>query len=103
VSLGTPSYRLHKPSGQAIVALDQRDIYLGLYGLPQSQPEYDRLIAEWLLNGRRLRQPAYAGPGDITVNELALAYLAFAAGSYVKNGQPTAEATTIGCAVRALS
>jgi len=26
-----PSYRLHKPSGQAVVTLDSRDHYLGVY------------------------------------------------------------------------
>src|SRR5262245_16166113 len=52
--LRTPSYRLHKPSGQAVVTLDGRDIYLGQYGTPRSRAEFDRILAEWLSNGRRL-------------------------------------------------
>ena len=71
----TPSYRLHKPSGQAVVTLDGRDVYLGKHDTPQSKAEYDRLIAEWLANGRRL--PAAAGgpsASPLSVNELALAY-----------------------------
>jgi hypothetical protein len=32
-TLRTPSYRHHKPSGQAVVTLEGRDIYLGRYGL----------------------------------------------------------------------
>ena len=36
-----PSYRLHKPSGQAVVTLDGRDFYLGAYGTPASKAEYD--------------------------------------------------------------
>jgi hypothetical protein len=46
VSVRTPSYRLHKPSGQAVVTLDSRDFYLGKYGSPESRAEYDRLISE---------------------------------------------------------
>src|SRR5271166_6097771 len=72
-TLRTPSYRHHKPSGQAVVTLDGRDIYLGRYGSPESRAEFDRLLAEWLSNGRRL--PAPASGSDLTVNELASAYL----------------------------
>jgi integrase len=49
-----PSYREHKASGQAVVTLNGKDIYLGRYGTKASHAEYDRLIAEWLANGRRL-------------------------------------------------
>lgn len=40
-----PSYRLHKASGQAIVTLDGRDQYLGVYDTSESKENYDRLIA----------------------------------------------------------
>ncbi len=53
-TLRTPSYRLHKPTGSAVVTLDGRDVYLGKYGTPVSRAEYDRILAEWLVNGRRL-------------------------------------------------
>lgn len=49
-----PTYRLHKPSGRAVVALDGHDFYLGRHGSPTSLAEYDRLIGEWLANGRCL-------------------------------------------------
>ena len=42
----TPSYRYHKPSGQAVVTLNGRDIYLGRYGSPETRAEFDRLLAE---------------------------------------------------------
>ena len=45
----TPSYRLHKPSGQARVIINGEHIYLGKYGTPESYDRYDRLVAEWLL------------------------------------------------------
>ena len=50
----TPSYRLHKPTGQAVVRIAARDHYLGKHGTIESHEKYDRLIAEWLTNGRRL-------------------------------------------------
>ena len=94
-TLRTPSYRHHKPSGQAVVTLDGRDIYLGRYGTPQSRAEFDRLLAEWLSNGRRLPAPASANGTDLSVNELSLAYLAFADGYYTKRGKPTSEPGSI--------
>ena len=47
-----PAYRLYKRTGQAVVTLDGNDLYLGPYGSAESRQEYDRLIAEWLTNGR---------------------------------------------------
>ncbi len=38
-NLRTPSYRLHKPTGLAVVTLDGRDIYLGRFGSAESRPE----------------------------------------------------------------
>jgi hypothetical protein len=49
-----PTYGLHKPSGQAIVTLppEYMVMYLGPYGSVESRRHYDRIIAEWLANGR---------------------------------------------------
>lgn len=99
-TLRTPSYRHHKPSNQAVVTLDGRDIYLGRYGSPDSRAEFDRLLAEWLANGRRL--PAPASGSDLTVNELVLPYLRHADVYYVKNGKPTVEPGNIRLAIRPL-
>lgn len=46
----TPSYRLHTPSGLAVVTIDGKDIYLGRHGTPESEEQYHRLIVEWLAN-----------------------------------------------------
>jgi hypothetical protein len=97
-----PSYRLHKPTGLAVVTIGGRDVYLGKHGTPESRAEYDRLIAEWLATARR---PIVAGPdsgADLTVNEMLLAYLRHADGYYVKNGQPTTEPANIRLAIRPL-
>jgi integrase len=104
-SLRTPSYRLHKPSGQAVVTLGGRDIYLGRHDTPESAAEYDRVIAEWLAHGRRLHAPnpgSASGLSDLTVNEVMLAYLRHADAYYVKNGRPTKEPVNIRLALRPL-
>ena len=85
-----PSYRRHKASGQAVVTLDGKDFYLGPHGTKASHTEYDRVVAEWLANGRQLPRSG-GGPTDVTINELVAAYWQFARGYYVKNGRPTDE------------
>ena len=35
----TPSDHLHKPTGQSVVTLNGRDIYLGHHGTPESKAE----------------------------------------------------------------
>lgn len=47
-----PSYRHHKPSGNAVVTLCGRDIYLGPHDTRLSHDNYDRVVAEWLAAGR---------------------------------------------------
>jgi integrase len=84
-SLRVPSYRRHKPTDQAVVTIDGRDIYLGKWNSAASRAEYNRLIGEWLAAGRRLP----VSGNDITVAELSRAYLAHAKSYYVKNGKPT--------------
>ena len=43
-----PSYRLHKPTGLAVVTIPidgrPKDFYLGPYGTPASKTEYAKLI-----------------------------------------------------------
>jgi integrase len=79
-----PSYRRHRPTGQAVVTVDGKDLYLGLWGTATSKSEYDRLIGEWIANGRRLKNEV-----KISVNELIAAYIEFALGYYRKHGRPT--------------
>jgi hypothetical protein len=97
-----PSYRLHRPTGQAVVTLNGRDFYLGRHGSPESRAEYDRLIVEWISNGRRLPAPTSEAGSDLSINELLLAYLCHADGYYVKNGEPTTEPVNIRLAIRPL-
>lgn len=89
-----PSYRHHKPTGQAVVTINGRDIYLGKWNTTASRVEYDRLIAEFLANGRRLQSNA-----DATVVEVLNAYRKFAESYYRKGGQVTSE---YGCILESL-
>lgn len=85
-ALRVPSYRRHKPTGQAVVTLDGRDIYLGRHGTQSSRKEYDRLIGEWLAGGRQLPKSS----NDLTVAEVAASYLRWAKGYYrTKDGRPS--------------
>lgn len=104
-----PSYRLHKVSGHAVVALNGRDVYLGCYGSDESKAEYDRLIAEWLANQRLYVDPGPVGAEteierrDLQLNELFLAYWDFATGYYVKDGKPSGELEPIRQAMKPLT
>jgi hypothetical protein len=78
---GTPSYRRHKQSGQAVVTLTdpfgvRHDMLLDKYGTSASRKKYARVLAEWEASGQRL--PAAATPAEVSLNELILAYSRFA-------------------------
>lgn len=101
-----PSYRRHKPTGQAVVTLNGKDIYLGKYELDSSRRAYDQVIAQWLANHKQ--QPASSRTGGrpastlIDVNQLFNAYHDFASAYYVKDGKTTGEVSNILDAARPL-
>ena len=93
-----PGYRLHKPSGQAVVTLNGKDFYLGVWKSSESQSNYDKLIAEWVSNGRQL--PAVVACGELSVAELLVAYLTYAQEYYSCDGKPTSEYTCMKDAIK---
>ena len=96
-----PSYRLHRPSGRAVVTLDGKDHYLGKHGSRESKAEYRRLIADWQDDLRR--RPALSAEAlsyPLTVSEIAIAYWRHVETYYVKDGQPTSEQSNIQQALR---
>ena len=68
----TPRYCLQRGKGTAYVRLNGQWYGLGKYRSPESRAEYDRLIALWLANGRRL--PDESPQTCLTVNEMILGY-----------------------------
>lgn len=98
-----PSYRLHKPSGQARVIIDREHIYLGKHGSAESWEKYHRVVSERILNGYSTPKPVdRSEEGNLTVNELILAFWLHAESYYVKNGRPTDEQAGIRAALRFL-
>lgn len=92
----TPSYRLHKPSGLAVVTIDGKDIYLGPYGSVESRIKYGEAIA------RADGSPTTAPKTRLTLHELVVAYMEHANSYYVKNGNPTSEIECIKLGTRPL-
>jgi integrase len=100
-----PAYRLHRPTGQAVVRIDGHDCYLGKHGTDGSRERYDRLIAEWLTAGRPVVPDPAGRPGhaSLSVNELLLAYWQYAQQHYRSpEGTPTQELDNLRHALRHL-
>ncbi len=95
-----PKYRLHRARGLARVTIDGVDFYLGPYKSKASYLEYDRIVNEWLANGRRLASPDTER--SITMVEVIAAYRRFAKTYYVKHGKPACELQIIDAAIKPL-
>jgi len=79
----------------------RRDVQQGEFGSPASRAEYDRVIAEWMANQRRL-SAAPTGP-RLTVDELLVAYWEHVEADYRHaDGTPTSEVHNIKLALRPL-
>ena len=71
-----PAYTHHKSRNQARVRINGRDYYLGKWQSPESLIEYDRLIAEWLANGRVISTQSKLDPkAAVTIVELVAKYI----------------------------
>jgi integrase len=97
-----PSYRLHRPTNQAIVVIRGKTFYLGVFGSDESHSEYKRIVAEWLAVGREVPPPSTRTKShpDLTVSELILAYWQHVQSYYTKDGELTSEVDTIRQALR---
>ena len=95
-----PSYRLHKGTGQAVVTLNGRDVYLGIYDSVKSREAYQAAVNEWLTSQRQRLSTAPrdtdTAPADgLTINEIFLDYWVFVQEHYRKYGKPTSEVASI--------
>lgn len=93
-----PSYRLHKPSGQAIVTLSGKMHYLGEHNSPASLQAYERLIAEWQIRERQAEECK-----GWTCDQLIVAFLEHAQKYYRKNGRVTDEYSNFKTALKYVS
>lgn len=94
-----PTYRHHKPSGQARVRWQGVEIYLGKFDSPDSRQRYAELLTK-VVTGATLddirtasRSPNKAsneGSG-LSINELCLLFLKHAERHYRKDGELTSE------------
>jgi integrase len=89
-----PQQSLHRPSGRSRVMLPagprrRIQVWLGPWGAPSTDAEYNRVLQLWLQAGRTWPPPALM-PGTVrTVRHLAESFAAWASSYYVKNGRTT--------------
>lgn len=101
-----PVARLHKPSGQARVILNKKEIYLGKWGSPEAKAKYDQVITEWLVNQRHLpthppELPTH--PPQIIIDDILSLHSKHALVHYRdSDGNPTGEAANFQDANREL-
>lgn len=100
--LHVPTYRLHRATGQAIVNLDGKDHYLGRYNTPESRTAYERIISQWMANGRKL--PSATENISYTVGRLSVDFLLWARNEYkAPDGTTSRSVDNVKAAMRPLA
>jgi integrase len=97
-----PKYRLHKPTGQAVVTLNGHDFYLGAYDSSVSRERYHAKLQEWHQRGGTAPTTRINDGGEVTVGKHALAYLTHAADYYRGENGSTGEIDNIKSAIKPL-
>ena len=96
-----PQVSHHKASGQAVVRLGGHDFYLGPWDTPEAKAEYDRIVAEWLVGGRRPQ--GSDGVDEVTVVEIIAGFWEHAKTYYRQpDGTPSSELKNLRDALRPL-
>lgn len=96
-----PKYSKHGPSGQAVVYLDRRRIYLGKFGSPESKRKYAELIAS-RSSGLDPELLAPDAP-SVSVNEVCLAFVKNVMPKYrTADGKPSDEQECLKGVIRIL-
>jgi len=86
----------HKATGQAVVKLGGRFVYLGAFGSEEAQQKYRRVLAEFRATG------GVAAVAVVTVDHVIAGYWRHAEVYYRKNGKPTSELSVLKLAMRFL-
>src|SRR5262249_57417136 len=87
---GIPAYGLHKPTGQARVRIDGKDVYLGPHGSEESRRKYEQIVRKMITD--RAAQEVRARveiASDLTISELVVGYTRHAKAYYVNDGPQT--------------
>jgi len=66
-----PKYCHHKSTDRAFVRIEGKTYYLGKHGTAASRREYDRVIAEFIANGRQ----GFRDPDEILVEQLIIRFI----------------------------
>jgi hypothetical protein len=69
-----PKYCRHKATNRAFVRIGGKMYYRGKYGSEDSRRKYDRIIAEFVANGRQ----ACFDPKDILIENFIVRFLDYA-------------------------
>ncbi len=91
-----PKYSHQKPSGQARVRVDGKDVYLGKYNTQEAHKRYADVLGEW---SRSNSHPVQ----DVKIRQLTQLYLEHCKVYYRKNGEVTGEVNNIKSAIRYLN
>jgi hypothetical protein len=97
-----PTYRLHKARSYAGVTIDGRDLYLRLYGSPESYEKYARLLSGLAVSGSETNGlvVSRAPSTSLSINELILIYFFHLQADFVWDGKPTSEQDNVRQALR---
>ena len=83
------TYRLHKASGQAFVALGGKRHYLGKYGTEESKNAYRLALLEYQTTGKVTLGTRPTEAAALTINEMLIPFVQHIDGYYVHpDGRP---------------
>ncbi len=95
-----PKFCLHKASGRAYSKRNGKREYFGKYGSDEALEAYNRWVAGLLAGEPPIEEDL--DPSELSVSELCAAYLQWADGYYLKNGEPTSQVQQIKMCMRSL-
>lgn len=71
-----PSYRLHKPSGQAVAYVNRKTVYLGPHGSPESKVRFAKLLEDLATGSQAAPAPPVPPAPPLYLNDLFVRFVA---------------------------